>query len=378
MVEAVKTLSLIDRILRHGSKNAEPIVPVQEVIEPIVPTIPPTPELPPVDPKQRYQQEWGAFMQGPDIVGIRQRINDLKRETGTLAVLPASLREQEDAAKLKKVELVAKTRGSVGSRRKLTRLTNEKQNLDSEIRGVSRRIEGLSKTLPATLARLDGERADCERELGQRIEEWALSGDEYRLLRFAVDNLIDNDAAREQLFKEYAEEHGANVVALRNKFKRRAGLPLAADDGAKVEGNTEIKRKNNGGQIAVADSPANRISERTYQKPTKFEIVLGVNQEPIAVTSVVELERQITKINKLGPLQAKDIWDRIERLANMDHDQIIRHERVSGGLFRGWYKYPIGGMWDVIFKIEGGILTFRVGHHDEVYGKGPKPKSSHR
>lgn len=346
---------------------------------------PPTvtsPELLPLsqDPEERYKLELEAFTQQPEIVEMRRRIDSLGVRARHLVDKPDHLRIELEQVSLERDNLASKSQQGHLSK---TEIRETAQSLERKRRRIIQ-IPGERLQAQRELPNVRWEQRETSGQLASRELAWAKEGGEDRVVFFAVDRFRNNPEEREKIFMDYSRQRLIPVEVLRARFDSFVGVPerVAVVDDQNRQPNVrpmpqlEEPRKRRRGNQVVGDQSVPRNGtggfkgrkESSYVKPTRFEIVVGVNQEPIPVTSLDELKSQIAKIKQLGPLQARDIWDRVERLANMDLDQIIRHERVAGGPFKGWYKYPIGRRWDVIFEVTGGRLTFKVGSHESVYG----------
>ena len=85
-----------------------------------------------------------------------------------------------------------------------------------------RQLEEADKFLPSWLRDVQYGRGVVERELAQMAQEWALGGDDYRLLQFAENNLRDDPQTRERLFDAFAKGSDVKRTALGNRFNRQA------------------------------------------------------------------------------------------------------------------------------------------------------------
>lgn len=354
-------LNLQVRAVEPGTRV--PVAVKPEATTPVVPAENPLSS----DPRERYSQEWEAFVKLPEIVTIVDRIWEFDAEQLRLLGRTDALKVEQWTS-TEHLALLDRQLYGKKSEVKKRAILKRRDALNLRIGQIPEAIEIAERELETRLPQVSKEKSGWLLRMAQKSGEWAISGDEFRLLGFAVENLTANEEVRERLFSLYAEKHNIDEASLVNRFNRRLGLRSSANQRPEPEVRQANKNKSNVAITEVPDSPASKIPESTYQRPTKFEIVLGVNQDPKPVSSVEELQGYMRKVGRMGEIRAVRIWDIVNNISRLDLDQIIRHESVKAGTFKGWLKHPIGGVWHVIFRTKGDVLTFRVGHHQEVYG----------
>ncbi len=102
----------------------------------------------------------------------------------------------------------------------------------------------------------------------------------------------------------------------------------------------------------------------------RFIIHQGVIKEPKEISTFEELEEVVGDIKGLANITPEDILRRLIKISGTDPKDLgsTFKEKVAGGPFAGWYKYPIGRKWRLIFSLQDDVVNFRLGDHSDVYG----------
>ncbi|MEX2027906.1 MAG: hypothetical protein WD988_00210, partial [Candidatus Curtissbacteria bacterium] len=293
--------------------------------------------------------------------------------------LPEQLRNELQRVALERSSLAANLQGSGHHSR--SEIRDNAVLLDSKRRRemqIPKEILEAERRLPD----VQWSQYEAGRRLGDKELAWAKEGGEERVVFYAADRLKNDPDARERLFREFSEQSGIAVNILKMRFHR---LARVSDDAKQEpepisEPKTVGKRQRNGsGRIGVG-RPVDTISvpaivdgnngtgPERYEKPTSFQIVLGVGQEAQPVDSTDQLKVYLRKINGgLGSLAATDVWNKVNQLSQLRPGDMAHLHVVPVGPYKGWATIHLGKNWKIFFKFSGQRqMTFTIGTREDL------------